>query len=142
MNENRNLILAIVLSAIVMLGWEYFVAGPQMQAERARQAFVHKEQAAAHMQAPKTPSLAGPGTLSRGQAVAGSGPRVAIDTPALDGSLKLKGVRFDDLNLKRYRETVDPKSPQITLLSPERTRYPYYAVFGFVGAPGANVKLP
>ena len=35
MSENRNLILAIVLSAAVLFGWQYFVAGPQMQAQKA-----------------------------------------------------------------------------------------------------------
>jgi len=144
MNENRNLILAIVLSAIVLLGWQYFIAQPQMQAERARQAYLHQEKphAAVRTEAPKTAAQAGAGDLSRNQALAQSGARVAIDTPTLDGSLRLRGARFDDLRLKHYRETLDPKSPEITLLSPEGTRYPYYAVFGFVGAPGANVKVP
>jgi YidC/Oxa1 family membrane protein insertase len=144
MNDNRNLVLAIILSAIVLLGWEYFVAQPQMQAERAKQALVHKqdEQSAAHPPTAQAPSQTGPGQLSRGQALTQSGPRVQIDTPTLDGSLQLKGARFDDLRLKRYRETVDPKSPEITLLSPLRTRYPYYAVFGFVGASAAHIAVP
>jgi len=64
MNENRNLFLAIILSAIVLLGWEYFVAQPQMQAERARQAFVHKEsaQSAAHQPAAQATTQAGAGS--------------------------------------------------------------------------------
>ena len=33
--DNRNIILAVVLSAVVLLGWQYFIARPQM--ERARQ---------------------------------------------------------------------------------------------------------
>ncbi len=144
MNENRNLFLAIVLSAIVFLGWEYFVAQPQMQAERARQALTHKEnaQSAVRQPAAQAPLQSGPGQLSRGDALAQSGSRVQIDTPTLDGSLRLTGARFDDLRLKRYHETVDSKSPEITLLSPVRTRYPYYAVFGFVGAPGTHVAVP
>jgi YidC/Oxa1 family membrane protein insertase len=144
MNENRNLFLAIILSAIVLLGWEYFVAQPQMQAERARQAFVHKEsaQSAAHQPAAQATTQAGAGSLSRKDALAQSGPRVQIETPTLDGSLRLTGARFDDLHLKHYHETVNPKSPEITLLSPVRTRYPYYAVFGFVGASAAHIAVP
>ncbi|HEY3776725.1 MAG TPA: membrane protein insertase YidC [Rhizomicrobium sp.] len=144
MTENRNLFLAILLSAVVLLGWEYFVAQPQMQAERARQAFIHKEnaQTAAHPATTQAPVQTGPGQLSRAQALTQSGPRIQIDTPTLDGSLRLTGARFDDLRLKRYRETVNPKSPEITLLSPVRTRYPYYAVFGFVAAAGAHVAVP
>ncbi len=67
-----------------------------------------------------------------------SGARVAIDTPTVDGSLRLKGARFDDLRLKKYRETVDPKSPEIVLLAPQSTDYPYYAVFGWVAPPGSQ----
>ena len=145
MNENRNFFLAIVLSAIVFLGWEYFVAQPQMQAERARQAFVHKENVQPTVRQPAAQAPAqqnGPGQLSRNDALAQSGPRVPIDTPTLDGSLRLTGARFDDLRLKGYRETINPKSPEITLLSPVRTRYPYYAVFGYVGASGGHIAVP
>ncbi|HEY3638498.1 MAG TPA: membrane protein insertase YidC [Rhizomicrobium sp.] len=147
MNENRNLFLAIILSAIVLLGWEYFVAQPQMQAERARQAFIHKVNAqnagnVAHKPAAPATAPSGPGQLSRSEALGQSGQRVTIDTPTLDGSLRLTGARFDDLRLKRYHETIDPKSAEITLLSPVRTHYPYYAVFGFVGAPGAHIAVP
>jgi YidC/Oxa1 family membrane protein insertase len=144
MIENRNLLLAIVLSAVVLLGWEYFVAQPQMQAERARHAYVHKEAAQSAVRRPalKAPAPAGPGQFSRSRALAQSGPRVPIATPTLDGSLSLTGARFDDLRLKRYHETVNQKSPEITLLSPERTRYPYYAIFGFAGSPGAHLAVP
>ncbi|HEY2445053.1 MAG TPA: membrane protein insertase YidC [Rhizomicrobium sp.] len=146
MTENRNLILAIALSLTVYLGWQYFVVAPQMKAEQARQALLHHEQqqAPTRIEAPKTQAQiqAGAGNLPRAQALALSGARVAIDSPTLDGSLRLKGARFDDLRLKHYRETIDPHSPEITLFSPERTRYPYYAVFGFVGASGSAAKVP
>src|SRR5215469_11350107 len=142
MNDNRNLIIAFVLSALVLLGWNYFVARPQMQAEHAREVYAQKENAHAVAKPAHVAVRVGPGSLSRTQALAASGPRIRVDTPALDGTLRLSGARFDDLKLKRYRETVDPKSPEIVLFSPERTRYPYYAVFGFVGAPAAHVNVP
>ncbi|HEY5337540.1 MAG TPA: membrane protein insertase YidC, partial [Rhizomicrobium sp.] len=44
--------------------------------------------------------------------------------------------------LRKYKETVDPKSPEVVLLSPEGTSYPYYAVYGWIAAPGDSVKLP
>ena len=34
MNDNKNTILAIVLSAVVLIGWQYFVGMPQ---EKSRQ---------------------------------------------------------------------------------------------------------
>ena len=67
---------------------------------------------------------------------------MVIATPSVNGSLRLKGARFDDLQLRKYRETLDPKSPEIVLFSPESTAFPYYTVFGWVAAPGSNVKVP
>ncbi len=142
MNDNRNLLLAVLLSAAVLFGWEYFVAKPQLEKQRAAQAvLVHPAKQAAAAAAPQTPQ-AGAGSLSREQAVKRTGARIAIDTPTADGSLLLKGARFDDLRLKNYRETTDPKSPEIVLLSPEGTKFPYYAVFGWVAPPGSGIKVP
>lgn len=140
MNENRNLVLAIVLSLAVYLGWSYFVTTPQMQAEQAKRAHaarVAKPEAAAG--APSAPQAsAAPANLPRAEALKRGGPRIRIETPSVDGSLLLKGARFDDLKLKRYRETVDPKSPEIVLFSPQGSAFPYYAEFGWVSGKDAK----
>jgi YidC/Oxa1 family membrane protein insertase len=142
MNENRNLLLAVALSAVVLFGWEYFIATPQLKAQQAQQALAHQEkkQSAANTQAPQAAVSAA--HLGRDQALKLGGARVAIDTPTVDGSLLLKGARFDDLRLKNYRETVDPKSSEIVLLAPESTSYPYFAMFGWAGDPSAHIKVP
>ncbi|WP_243374224.1 membrane protein insertase YidC [Microvirga solisilvae] len=147
--DNRNLILAIAMSLAVLLGWQYFFAAPQ--AEKQRQA-AQQQSTQVNPNAPNqpaSPSQAGgaaptvPGTvpatpvapaiLPREAALAAT-KRVAIDTPAIAGSINLRGGRIDDVALKNYRETVDPKSANIVLLSPEGTQNPYYAEFGWLGA--------
>ncbi|HEX3810946.1 MAG TPA: membrane protein insertase YidC [Rhizomicrobium sp.] len=145
MSDNRNLLIAIALCAAVILGWEYFVAVPQMNAQKAAQAQTtvaqqEKHQSLAPAKAPTTSE--GAAHLSRAQALKLGGTRIVINTPAVDGSLRLKGARFDDLRLKHYRETTDPKSPEIILLSPTSTSYPYYAEFGWVAAQSAHVAVP
>lgn len=157
--DNRNLILAIALSLAILLGWQYFFAAPQ--AEKQRLAAQQQQSTQVNPNAPNppaSPSQAGgaaptvPGTLpgtpaapsvaSREEALART-PRITIDTPAISGSLNLRGGRIDDVALKNYRETVDPRSSNIVLLSPEGTQNPYYAEFGWVGTqagplPNAN----
>ena len=59
-------------------------------------------------------------------------PRVMIDTPSIGGSINLKGGRIDDIILKDYRETVDPKSPNVRLFSPPGAPDAYWAETGFV----------
>ena len=134
----RNLILAVVLSAIVLFGWQYFVAGPQIERERARLAETQQAPVAA---APGLPVPVAPRVLPRAEALA-QAPRIEIETPALQGSVNLVGARFDDLRLRRYHEQPDPSTPEIVLLSPGASERPYFAEFGWLAAPGTNVKAP
>ncbi|SHL38251.1 protein translocase subunit yidC [Roseibium suaedae] len=150
------MILAIVLSLAVLLGWQYFVANPQLERQQAElQAQQQAAQQTADASAPSptgTPSAASGSTaaptaaaaavtLTRDQAIA-AGPRVQIDTPRLVGSISLTGGRIDDLRLKDYRETVDKNSPLVELLSPKGSPNPYYADYGWVADPGVKVALP
>jgi YidC/Oxa1 family membrane protein insertase len=162
MIENRNTILAVILSGLVLIAWQYFYNIPTMEKQRAaQQAELAQKQAANPSASPTpanpsaTPSAAGapsqspiPGSptsnapvQNRAAAVA-AGPRVKIDTPSISGSIALTGGRIDDVALVKYRETVDPKSPAIELFSPSGTKEPFYAEFGFVPAAGATTKMP
>jgi len=150
--ENRNMIVAIVLSMVVLIAWQYFSGIPQMEKQRQAAQQQAQQQAAAPT-APNADGTPAPGTTApspaavapkpatRAEALART-PRVSIDTPRVIGSLTLKGGRIDDLSLKDYRETVDPTSPIIVLLSPSGGPNPFYAEFGWVAAAGASVKLP
>ena len=141
--DNKNLLLAVLLSAAVLFGWQYFVAGPQMKAEQQKQAFLAKEkgtEAKPESIAAKAQQIAA--VIPRSQVLKSAGGRVVISTPTVDGSLSLIGARFDDLQLRRYHETVDPKSPEVVLLSPKGTAFPYYAIYGWVAATGDHAKLP
>ena len=145
MHGNRNLFIAIALSALVLFAWQYFVATPAMKAEQARQTVLtHQEKGgtAPALTAPGIPGVAAAsGHMTREAALKAGGQRVTIDTPMLDGSILLKGAKLDDLRLKKYHLTIDPKSPEIVLLAPKSTNYPYYAEFGWVGASG-NQAMP
>jgi YidC/Oxa1 family membrane protein insertase len=157
MTDNKNTILAIVLSALVLIGWQYFFAGPQEKTRQEQLQAQQKQNAPTPVQPgqpaqppsqtgspqvpgqPSAPAHTAP--VDRAAALAGS-PRVPIATGNVQGSIALKGGRIDDLALVKFRETVDPKSPPIILLSPSGTADPFYAEFGWSGAAGASVKLP
>ncbi|WP_428407879.1 membrane protein insertase YidC [Hyphococcus sp.] len=136
---DRNLILAIVLSFGVFLLWDYLVLSPQRDAEQAaRQARAAEqaEQAAQNMD-PDIGGLAGEeAALTVEDAIAKSAGRVPIKTPTLQGSINLKGGRFDDLILLQYHETTDEEnSPPIRLLSPAETEHGHFMQQGWaIGA--------
>ena len=162
MIDNRNTILAVILSGLVLIAWQYFYNIPTMEKQRAAQQIEQAQKQAANPAAttpganqppetaptapaqqagaPATPASAAP-IQSRASAIA-AGPRVKIDTPSITGSIALTGARIDDVALVKFRETVDPKSPAIELFSPSGTKEPFYAEFGFVPSAGSTIKMP
>jgi YidC/Oxa1 family membrane protein insertase len=135
------MVLAIVLSALVLIGWtvlsERFFPQPAPPATTAAPA----PTATAGGPAPAAPVKAKP-SLRDVKAVLAQGNRVIIETPRLSGSINLKGAEIDDLVLLAYRETVKKKSPPVRLLSPGGAKNSYYAGFGWLGegaaAPGPD----
>ena len=156
--DTKNYYLALALSILVIFGWNYFYARPQL--EKSRQ--LQTQQAnpsqlneggrpgstsALPPQTVNAPPQGGPvpetpATRRDRKAVLADSPRIEIDTPALDGSIALKGGRLDDLSLKDYRETPDKNSQDIVLLTPSGAPAAYYAEAGYVAQPGADVALP
>jgi YidC/Oxa1 family membrane protein insertase len=139
MEQQRNLIIAVVLSIAILIGFEYFVA-PRFKppAKPAPQAQMVKPAPGAPA-VPGTVAVPPPATRS---ATLEKSPRLKISTPRLVGSIDLVGARLDDLTLTDFRQTPAPDSPLVQLLSPDGTAEPYFAEFGWVAAGDSGVKMP
>jgi YidC/Oxa1 family membrane protein insertase len=155
--NNRNFILAIVLSIGVLFAWQYYFVPPHAPQQHQTGTHAPEPQPQSPQQAQpgpprapgETPAIGGappPGLgqpqLQSREAALAAGPRVPIDTPSLKGSINLKGARLDDLVLKKFRETVEPNSANVVLLSPAGTPHAYYTEHGFVAEPGEDIALP
>ncbi|HZH05960.1 MAG TPA: membrane protein insertase YidC, partial [Lautropia sp.] len=144
MNDTRNMILAVVLSALVLIGWgmlsERFFPQPK-PAVAAKAAPKGAQEAVATAPGTTPTAPAATATLSRPQAI-GAVPRVRILTPSLEGTLSLQGARFDDLRLVRHTNTLGEDEVPNRLLSPVGASGSYFASFGWVGqgvaTPDAN----
>jgi YidC/Oxa1 family membrane protein insertase len=164
MIDNKNMILAVVLSIAILVGFEmYFkttrpapqpgakVEGeqdaptPTPPALKPGEATTDKPgrlpsaapiKDAAIPTAPGLPTTAG--ALSR-KALLKSSLRVRINTPRMHGSIALTGGRLDDLTLADYRETLDADSAEIVVLIPKGDKNAYFAEFGWVSPDGQPV---
>ena len=148
MTDQRNLILAVAISIAIVLAFQYFYEVPRVQQladqQAAQQALEPAPVPGAEVPLPSdVPAPPGTPVTSVTQtavaaasrdAVLAEVPRVRIESPRLHGSITLTGGRIDDLTLADYRETTDPESPEITLLSPAGATRAYYAEFGWVPA--------
>jgi YidC/Oxa1 family membrane protein insertase len=143
-NDTRNMILAVVLSALVLIGWgmlsERFFPQPE-PAVTTKAAPKTAQEAVATAPGTTPTAPAATATLSRPQAI-GAVPRVRILTPSLEGTLSLQGARFDDLRLVRHTNTLGEDEVPNRLLSPVGASGSYFASFGWVGqgvaTPDAN----
>jgi len=135
-----NLMVALLLAMMVMLGWS-FVFPPAKRP--APQQAAHGEQVPAPTAAPvAAPSLLPDTPLSRETALTSSGARLHFDNDKVDGTIRLTGGQIDDLRLKKYRETIDPKSPEIVFLAPRGTTGATFAEIGWTRAPGSTTAVP
>ncbi|RMC35403.1 membrane protein insertase YidC [Paracoccus alkanivorans] len=150
-DNNRNLILATVLSFLVILIW-YTVFAPEPPVQQQPQQPVAEQNTDGSPAAPAAPATGNAGTADLGEDVdAPKAGRVMIDSPSLEGSLSLAGGRVDDLSLKKYQETLDQGAPDVRLLSPSSATTdasidttgskPYYAVYGWTPGPGVDPSL-
>jgi YidC/Oxa1 family membrane protein insertase len=132
-DQNKNLILASVLSFLVIVVWFFLFPPPEVTEGLTVPDATAVNGAAATEAAPAADTAMQTEPLP-------DAPRLTIDTPKLSGSISMLGGRIDDLALKTYRETIDPASPEVQLLSPVGEAQPYYAVFGWLPGNGLTAE--
>jgi len=145
--DNRNTVIAIVLSVAILIGWEFFFAPKapppgDTPAATAVTAPVTPGSSADTSLPVTAPGITAPGATPTTETAPGAAARrVRVVTPFLEGSISLTGARFDDITLVGYRETIDPASPPITLLAPAGSAHPYYIELGWITS-DTGVALP
>jgi YidC/Oxa1 family membrane protein insertase len=155
MSDQKNLILAVVLSVVILMMWDFMYRSPTVddlvppptpgeqvtpgQQSAAPQAPV----AVSGGSAPTAPGTSASAPMTPGAtAIKDESPRLRIEAQRIQGSLRLRGARLDDLLLTDYRNTLDPDSGDIVLLSPAETLNAYYAEFGWAVGAGTEMPVP
>jgi YidC/Oxa1 family membrane protein insertase len=129
--DRRNIILAVVLSALILFGWQYvsqyFFPAPPPSASTAA------PNSGKDSDAPVVKAEAESKIVPLGSALA-LAPRVAVETPKLKGSINLEGAKIDDLVLSTHRTKLPKNSPPVRMFSPSGTKGAHFARFGWTGA--------
>jgi len=157
MNEQKNLLIAMALSLLVLVGFQYIYGEPQptrtppaerpaAEGEAAPDARRGEDassgEAAPSRRAGEMPSGAAPRrAVDRETALADSA-RVPIETPSLTGSIALTGGRIDDLVLRNYFQETGRKGGNVVLLNPAGSEKAYYAAFGWLDNDEQGLATP
>ena len=132
MKEQGNLLLAIVLSLLILLGFQYFFESPKIEKEVEKKKQLKQTEDSLKNNLPNLEDEV-VGYLELDDAL-DKDERIKIDAPRLQGSISLKGLKIDDLTFKDYKETLDEDDKLVTLFKPSSTKGGYFSNFGWIKA--------
>ena len=131
MNEQKNLLLAIVASLIILLIFQYFFPNKSDTRKAEYNNITVEDNTNNNINK----------ILSREEIVSKNSRVFISEKSRLKGSISLIGARFDDIILKDYNETLSENSELVTVFSPRGTTSPYFAEFGWVTKKN-NIDVP
>ncbi|MEK9741817.1 MAG: membrane protein insertase YidC [Pelagibacteraceae bacterium] len=144
--DTKNVLMAVVLSTIIIVGWQVFVVDPELK--KSKTEIVKTEQAkpspSTNSGQPSAPSLnikapTPQKIVTRTEAIS-SVQRVKIENSKLIGSISLTGALIDDITLKNYKEDIKKNSKLVEVLSPKKMNNGYYLESGWASA--NNIVVP
>jgi len=132
MGDQKNLLLAILASLVVLLGFQLLFPAEEIPnnniTQEKEESFAPVPEAIAEM--PK----------ARNEIISES-ERIKINNQYIEGSITLTGARIDDIILKNYLTDLSPNSDKVKYLSPKGSSDSYFAEYGWVST-NNNIKLP
>lgn len=150
MDDKRNWITVILLSAAILLGWnfvsqKFFPTPPKPDVTKtvagSPSATTATPGQPATLPTPNSAPAPAAQAIVPVETALASGNRVPIETPALAGSINLVGARLDDITLTKYRQTIKKNAPPVRLFAPGNTKASYFASVGWA-AQGVQVPGP
>lgn len=131
----KNLLICILLSTLILVAWQYFYEYPRRAAiERQQEQVVKaKMEYQEHLLDKSKQAFTSESSLTD-EAIG----KITIDNDRLKGSISLRGLRFDDLQLTDYKDTINNNSPLVQLFSNQT----YFAEFGWIDSQNSKLTVP
>lgn len=147
MQNQRNLILAVVLTALLLFGWDAGMRYFYPHANKPKPAVAASSADTAPAASAAKPTREG-GLVDAAdialeakdlKTVLAAPGRVPIAAPGLSGSINTTGAILDDLTTNRHTASVEKNSGPARVFSPAGTPAQHFAQFGWSGS---NIQLP
>tara|TARA_B110000444_G_scaffold241439_2_gene257834 strand:+ start:632 stop:2416 length:1785 start_codon:yes stop_codon:yes gene_type:complete len=150
MNEQRNFILAIGLSILVLLVWQYFIGSSQIDNQNETSVVSDTNDIYTNLSDIPVPSAQEDIDIDATLPIASltdnlsdnQNKRIKIDTKNIEGSISLSGARIDDIRLKNFKETLSENSPLVHILKPPKSEKPFYVHHGWVPDTKEDIRVP
>ncbi|MGB4191339.1 MAG: membrane protein insertase YidC [Rickettsiales bacterium] len=138
-NDLKNLLISILLSTMILGSWQYFYESPRKAIiEEQQQINVQKKLDQEQKLIDKSNKTFEQSTQSNQEKVG----TININTDKLTGTISLRGLRFNELFLKKYKENINNDSPLVQLFS-SKENLAYFSEFGWINSSeGSSFSVP
>ena len=134
----KNVLLAIVLSTAVLIGWATFFEPPIVEQQISENTITKNEDLT-------SPSINEEGKkveneIARNEVINNT-KRVNIENENIKGSISLEGGIIDDIVFKNYKRKLGGEE-NVTFLNPKSSSKEYFIETGWASSGNENIKLP
>ena len=140
MDNQKNLLIAVVLSVVILVGFDFFFKPEKKQFQENSVEQTQMNQSVDSGDDDNLPSINSQieNKVNKDDKLVEE--RITFNSKRLSGTINLIGATMDDLSLKDYFETID-KENKIKILNPVSSLSPYFLRIGWA-SPDKSIKLP
>ena len=132
----RNVLMAMVLSTVVLIGWATFFEAPIVEQEAKKNEIAKNED----LSSPSIDEKETKNETTRIDAI-NKTKRIKVENENIKGSISLQGAIIDDIIFKNYKETLDGEN-KVVFLNPKNSSEEYFIETGWASGGNENIKLP
>ena len=134
----KNVLMAIVLSSLVLIGWAVFFEPPVIEQKTVEKTVTENDDLSSPSINEESKKIEN--EISRNDVINNT-KRVKIENENIIGSISLKGGIIDDVTFKNYKEKLDGEK-NVTFLNPRNSSKEYFIETGWASSGDNNTKLP
>jgi len=134
----KNVLIAIVLSTIVLIGWGTFFEAPIIEKQTSEKQLTENQDLS-------SPSIDEgekeiKNEITRNDVINNTN-RIKVENENIKGSISLQGAIIDDIIFKNYNETLNGEN-KVTFLNPKNSSEEYFIETGWASSGNEKIKLP
>ena len=134
----KNVLMAIVLSTVVLIGWATFFEAPIIEQEVPEKQITKNQDDSSPSVTDEDKEIKN--EITRDDVINNT-KRVSIENENIKGSISLKGAIIDDIIFKNYKEKLGGQE-NVTFLNPRNASKEYFIETGWASSGSENIKLP
>ena len=135
MDNQKNLLLAVVFSLIILIGYDFFFAPKKNELNKTQS----NENISEEISDKDTPSI-DTSLVKKSNKNKSSEERVQFKANRIEGSINLFGATIDDIVLSDYFQTIE-KNEKVRVLNKESSNSPYFLRMGWAST-DKSLELP